>query len=43
MNDVTRHLSLMGTCLFMIVCPAYEHDDEDEEVAAKATAKGKKK
>ena len=23
MNDFTRHLSLFGTCLFMIVCPEY--------------------
>ena len=23
MNDFTRHLSLLGTCLFMIVCPEY--------------------
>ena len=40
LNDVTRHLSLMGTCLFMMVCPAYEHDDDDEEAAS---TKGKKK
>ena len=35
MNDLFRHLSLMGTCLFMMVCPAYEHDDEDAELAKK--------
>ena len=35
MNDLFRHLSLMGTCLFMMVCAAYEHDDEDAELAKK--------
>ena len=34
MNDLFRHLSLMGTCLFMIVCPPYQLDDEDAEKAS---------
>ena len=40
-NDLTRHLSLMGTCLFMMVCPAYENDDAEIEVPKEK--KGKKK
>ena len=42
-NDLTRHLSLLGTCLFMMVCPEYQHDEEDAEAALKAAGKGKKK
>ena len=42
-NDLTRHLSLMGTCLFMMVCEPYPHDDEDAEEAEKSTKKSKKK
>ena len=43
MNDLTRHISLLGTCLFMMVCPEYQHDEEDAEAALKAAGKGKKK
>ena len=27
MQDFTRHLSLFGTCLFLLVCPEYQYDD----------------
>ena len=42
-NDLARHLSLMGTCLFMLVCPPYQNDDEDAELAAAGQKKDKKK
>ena len=41
-NDLMRHLSLMGTCLFMLVCPP-TMDDEDAEAAKAAETKNKKK
>ena len=41
-DDLARHLSLMGTCLFMLVCPPYTGDEEDAEIA-KAEKDSKKK
>ena len=42
-NDLTRPLSLMGTCLFMLVCPPYANDDDDAETAKAGSREDKKK
>ena len=41
-NDLTRHLSLMGTCLFMLVCPPIANEEDEAELLKAGKDKKKK-